>query len=227
MDKTDNQIKIPDEILQTWQSIIDTIADLISVPSALIMRVVDQNIEVFVSSKSEGNPYAKGDQEKFNNSGLYCERVVKSQKKLLIPNALKDKEWENNPDVKLNMISYMGLPLMFPDKTPFGTICVLDNKENHYSESYSKLLHHFRDSIQHNLALVYMNHTMGEVNRSLEDYIKELKVLRGIVPVCCSCSKIRDNEGQWHVMEEYIEQHSEAQFTHCICNSCKEKLYGK
>mgnify|MGYP001953189988 CR=1 FL=1 len=66
------------------------------------------------------------------DSGLYCETVIKSGKQLLVPDALADKDWENNPDVELNMISYLGFPILFPDGNPFGTICVLDNKKNAY-----------------------------------------------------------------------------------------------
>lgn len=50
------------------------------------MRLNDPDIEVFVSSKSEGNPYHVGDREHFWGSGLYCESVIKTQDKLLVPN---------------------------------------------------------------------------------------------------------------------------------------------
>ncbi len=67
---------------------------------------------------------------------------------------------------------------------------------------------------------------INEKNKKLSDYITELKVLRGIVPICASCKKIRDTSGQWNHIETYIEKHSEAQFSHGICKDCEEKLYG-
>jgi transcriptional regulator with GAF, ATPase, and Fis domain len=53
----------------------------------------------------------------------------------------------------------------------------------------------------------------------------ELKVLRGFLPICSVCKKIRDDAGYWQRIEEYIQDHSEAQFSHGICPDCKVKLY--
>ena len=107
--KRSSQIQVPDDITDKWQKICDIMAEIIGVPSGLIMRVVDSDIEVFVSSKTENNPYHSGDKESLFGSGLYCETVIKTKDKLLVPNALIDEKWKNNPDIKLNMVSYLGL----------------------------------------------------------------------------------------------------------------------
>jgi len=54
---------------------------------------------------------------------------------------------------------------------------------------------------------------------------KELKVLRGILPICASCKKIRDDKGYWAQIESYIREHSEAEFSHSLCPDCAKKLY--
>jgi PAS domain S-box-containing protein len=54
----------------------------------------------------------------------------------------------------------------------------------------------------------------------------EVKKLRGLLPICSSCKKIRDDQGYWHQVEAYIRDHSEADFTHSICPDCGKKLYG-
>lgn len=54
---------------------------------------------------------------------------------------------------------------------------------------------------------------------------EEIKALRGIIPICCSCKKIRDDKGYWQLLETYIREHSEADFTHGICPDCAEALY--
>ena len=74
---------------------------------------------------------------------------------LKVPDSLSDEYWKNNPDVKSNMISYLGFPIRYPDQSPFGTICVLDNKENHYSETYQNLIETFRDFIEMELELMF------------------------------------------------------------------------
>ena len=143
-------IPVPSQTIQKWQEIIDLVAELLHVPSALVMKVEPPNIKVFVSSESEGNPYEK-DEVASLNTGLYCETVMKTRQLLLVPNALVDAEWKVNPDIKLGMISYMGFPVAWPNGDIFGTICVLDSKRNEYGELYRKFLVQCRDVLQADL----------------------------------------------------------------------------
>jgi hypothetical protein len=55
--------------------------------------------------------------------------------------------------------------------------------------------------------------------------VKEVKTLRGIIPICSSCKKIRNDEGSWNRIETYIRNHSDAEFSHGICPECMQKLY--
>jgi PAS domain S-box-containing protein len=55
--------------------------------------------------------------------------------------------------------------------------------------------------------------------------LKEIKTLSGFLPICASCKKIRDDKGYWNQIEAYIQQHSDAQFSHAICPACAKKLY--
>ncbi len=61
--------------------------------------------------------------------------------------------------------------------------------------------------------------------RELETAIDNVKELSGMLPICASCKKVRDDEGYWHQIETYIKKHSEAEFSHSICPDCVEKLY--
>ena len=220
-----SQLKPSEAILNKWQDIVDIMAELVDVPAALIMHLIDSDIEVLVSSQSEDNPYHPGDSEHFLGSGLYCETVINSNDKLLIPNALEDKKWKNNPAIKLNMISYLGFPILHPNGEAFGTICVLDNKENAYSETYEKLIVQFRDIVQSQLELIYMNEELGEKNRDLSDYLSEIKTLRGFLPLCSFCKKIRDDQGNWEQVDVYIHKHSDADISHSVCPECAKEHY--
>src|SRR5258708_2461374 len=126
---------VPSEIVHKWQEIVDLLAEIVHVPSALIMRVEPPNIKVFVSSDSNANPY-EPDELAPLNTGLYCETVMSSRRPLLVPDALQDDAWKLNPDIKLGMISYLGVPIAWPDGEIFGTICVLDKRSNRYSDLY-------------------------------------------------------------------------------------------
>lgn len=57
---------------------------------------------------------------------------------------------------------------------------------------------------------------------SLEEALEEIRTLRGILPICSYCRKIRDDTGAWSQMEEYVSRHSEASFSHGICERCEE-----
>ena len=59
----------------------------------------------------------------------------------------------------------------------------------------------------------------------LREKESEIKQLRGMLPICASCKKIRDDKGYWSQIETYIKKHSEAEFTHGICPECMRKLY--
>ena len=68
----------------------------------------------------------------------------------------------------------------------------------------------------------------GELRRSndeLRKALREVKVLRGLIPICASCKKIRNDRGFWQQLEEYIGEHSKAEFSHGICQPCVKKLY--
>src|SRR6201988_1504881 len=139
-----HSIEVPSEIIRKWQEIVDLLAEIMHVPSASIMRVDPPHIKVFVCSTSKGNPCEPGALD----TGPYCEAVMKTGQPLLRPDALENEAWKANPHVKLGMISYLGVPIGWPDGRLFGTICVRDNKRNKYSEPYLKLPLHFRDILQ-------------------------------------------------------------------------------
>ena len=65
----------------------------------------------------------------------------------------------------------------------------------------------------------------GDHADKLERAQKEIKTLRGIVPICASCKKIRDDDGYWQQVEVYVREHSEAEFSHGICPDCLKKHY--
>ncbi len=144
---TPDSIQVPADVVRKWQEIVDLLAELMHVPSASIMRVEPPQIKVFVSSASKGNPCVPGSVD----TGPYCETVLKSRRPLRVTDALADETWRSNPHVKSGMISYLGVPISWPDGEIFGTICIRDNKRNAYSEAYLKLLLHFRDLLQADL----------------------------------------------------------------------------
>jgi GAF domain-containing protein len=108
--------------------------------------------------------------------------------KLLIPNALKDPEWDKNPSIAAGMISYLGFPIFYPDKDVFGTLCVLDKKENPYSKDFEEIMLQFKEIIESHLELIWQKLTLENLlarQRITESQLKEkLEAIEGINKIC-------------------------------------------
>lgn len=68
---------------------------------------------------------------------------------------------------------------------------------------------------------------VADRTRELQETVEKMDVLRGLLPICCSCKKIRDDQGYWRQVEQFVSQHTGARFTHGICPECQLKLYGE
>ena len=66
---------------------------------------------------------------------------------------------------------------------------------------------------------------LSRTNRELRDALLRIKTLEGILPICSSCHKIRDGQGDWQRLEAYISRHTEARFSHSVCPDCEKILY--
>ncbi len=73
--------------------------------------------------------------------------------------------------------------------------------------------------------ILFLERKRNEIK--LQSALDEIKTLQGILPICSNCKKVRNDEGYWERIETYIENHSEAEFSHSICDQCAEELYGK
>jgi hypothetical protein len=62
-------------------------------------------------------------------------------------------------------------------------------------------------------------------HKDLQDASAKIKVLKGLIPICCNCKKIRNDQGYWEQIESYLSQHTEADFSHGICPDCMKELY--
>lgn len=155
-------ISIPDQVSEIWQKTVDLLARVVDVPSAIITRVFPPYIEVFRASSNEQNPYHAG--QKVKMAGHYCQQVISSEETLLLPNAHKSEQFKNAPEIKYDMISYLGYPVYWPTGEVFGTICVLDSKENYYSQTYQELLQQFRLLVELNLQSLYENFELRNLN---------------------------------------------------------------
>jgi GAF domain-containing protein len=212
------------KLLEHWQSIVEILARIIQVPSAIITRVELPFAEVIRSSTARDNPYQAG--QRVRMSGHYCEHVARTRSRLILPNALADEQWKHAPEVAYGMISYLGYPILFPSGEVFGTICILDRKENQYGAEYELLVEQFKGMIEAHLALVHYRIEVDHKNAELSQRLNEIKTLRGLLPICMRCKKIRQDDGYWEQVDIYLMKHSDLEFTHGFCQECAKALYG-
>lgn len=145
---------LPAQILENWQRVVNLMSTLTNTPAGLIMRLEsEESIRVLVASENKTNIWKFGDHCHFVN-GVYCEKVIRSGKSLFVADALKDKEWETNPDVELGMTFYLGFPLYWPDGEVFGTICVLDKSDDNSAKACTELVEQFGKVVESDLKLL-------------------------------------------------------------------------
>jgi len=172
------EIAIPSDVIRKWQRIVDLLANIMHVPSAVVTKLEPPNYthyKVISSSNSQGNPFP-ADQCFAMDIGTFCETVIKSCEPLLVANGLDDERWRSAPEMQVGMVSYLGFPVLWPDGRMFGTICVLDDKTNRYSDLYQELLQHCRDVLQADLQ------TLARLRNELEEQATRLSELFARVP---------------------------------------------
>jgi two-component system, response regulator PdtaR len=74
------------------------------------------------------------------------------------------------------------------------------------------------------LRLRRANDVLQTRTRELEGALAKIKTLRGLIPICASCKKIRSDKGHWQQLEEFLTEHSEADFTHGLCTECLKEM---
>lgn len=137
--------------------------------AGLITRVDSSQIDILLSSRSAGNPYPAGFTTHYPDSGWYCEHTLKSRGLNFIPNALEDPAWQDNDAViKLNMISYVGMPIHRPDGGEFGTVCFLDNKANPHNDLHIKMLNQVKRMVELSIRIIFDKETIERQERLLD-----------------------------------------------------------
>ena len=138
------------ETVANWQRVVDLVARLARVPASLVMRTEFPRHTVFVSSRTEGNPYDVGREYELNES-LYCHGVFENDGELVVEDATRDPVWAENADLDHGMSFYVGYPLKWPDGERFGTICILDRRRNEHALLFREGLQAFAGVIETNL----------------------------------------------------------------------------
>ncbi|MCM3127641.1 MULTISPECIES: hypothetical protein [unclassified Paenibacillus] len=85
----------------------------------------------------------------------------------------------------------------------------------------TSLQNDFRGLIVTHIDITHLKH----LEDHLQDASSQIRTLRGMLPICAVCKRIRDEEDEWNTVESFVEKHTHAEFTHDICPECIRKLY--
>lgn len=223
MEQEIGRTAIPSQVIEIWQRVVDTIADLLRVPSVMINRLSPPDLEVFRSNLGSENPFPAG--TTMPMLGVYCAEAAERRQKLQIVDARTDPLWADSPTARAGIFAYLGYPILWPSGDVFGTICAVDTKENKWGKEAENLLLAFKDAVEAHLALAVTMGNLNRKNRELQAALSEVRILKGLLPICTYCKKIRDDEGYWNHIESYIKQHANVDFSHSICPDCGRRLY--
>ncbi len=134
-------------------------------------------------------------------------------------NDFMNSQWaELMPKGHLNLQNVLFAPLVIEART-VGVIGLANKAEDFNGEDarvVGALGEFAAMALQNSRTLDELSRTVDELNKAL----LEVRTLRGIIPICSKCKKIRDDHGYWQQLEEYISHHSEADFTHGLCPKC-------
>jgi len=152
--------------------------------------------------------------------------VAYRENRVVFDNEFMNSKWvELMPEGHVPLRNVMFAPLVIDGKT--RGIVGMANKEGDFDERDAELA----GVLGEFCAVALRNsRTLDELRatvKQLEDTLAEVKTLRGIIPICASCKKIRDEQGYWQQVEAYLSEHSEAEFSHGLCESCAEKFYAE
>jgi len=136
--------------------------------------------------------------------------------------AFKDREASKTAFSELQSkgyVRYDDLPL----ETKDGRLMAVEFVSNVYQVNHHKVI---QCNIRDITSRKRIEEERRELIHDLQDALSKIKRLRGLLPICASCKKIRDDKGYWNELEAYISEHSEAEITHGFCPDCMKKLYG-
>jgi GAF domain-containing protein len=148
----------------------------------------------------------------------FCAHAILQSEPLIVRDAMKDARFARSPLVRRSprIRFYAGFPLVTSEGFSLGTLCAIDRKPRQLSISQKQAMQALARQV---MALL----DLRRVSEHLADTLEHVRTLRGLLPICAWCKRIRDDKGYWNQVEAYLRANTEASFTHGICPDCLEK----
>ena len=146
--------------------------------------------------------------------------ILEPEELMVVRDATKDERFGDNPLVtgKPEIRFYAGAPLMNGEGFPLGTLCVIDREPRDLAEDQKEALTILGRCVVSQLE-------QRRISFSLANALENIQIMKGMLPICSHCRKVRDDHGYWSRVEEYVRSHSDAEFSHGICPDCLRKEF--
>jgi PAS domain S-box-containing protein len=168
-------------------------------------------------------------------TGTVTEEVTRTRSSLLIQDNIEEMASRFPsllPTFQAGLRSIIFVPLISKDQV-IGVLSLRSLVSKAYTDQDVRLTESIANQIGGAIANAQLfterNRIESEREKlisQLQDALAKVKTLRGLIPICASCKKIRDDKGYWNQIEVYIRDHSEVDFSHGLCPECIKKLYG-
>lgn len=187
----------------------------VGAPVSIVSLVLDDR-QVFAAEVGVAEPWKSRGGTPMSYS--FCQHVVTSGEALVVPDARRDARVSDNPAVHdLGVEAYAGVPLETSEGQRLGSFCVIDDRPRPWTDEEIEVL---RDLAAAAMTEIELRTTAA----ALDDALAKVRTLKGLIPVCSWCSKIRNDEGFWDGLVAYMTRHTGAQISHGICPKCEVKL---
>ncbi|MBN2307676.1 MAG: GAF domain-containing protein [Candidatus Hydrogenedentes bacterium] len=152
-------------------------------------------------------------------------RVGGGQEKKFLTNDLAHDRRVPNPQyaAEHGLVAFAGYRLASPTGEPMGVLAFL--AKTPISAEEDAMLESMASSISEAIQVAQVQEERERLIEELQDALANVKTLRGLLPICASCKKIRDDSGYWNQIEVYLKDHSDADFSHGLCPECLKALY--
>ena len=197
----------------------DTFDDLVALAAYIcetpiaVVSLIDEHRQWFKASI--GTPLRETPREQ-----AFCGYTILSEEVLVVEDATLDSRFADNPLVTADqgIRFYAGAPLIDHDGMGLGSVCAIDNRPRTITPPQSDAL---RRLARQAAALMEQRRISADLAGALE----QVKTLQGLLPMCCYCRGVRNDQGYWASVEDYLVAQTELDISHGVCPTCMQKHY--